>query len=58
MTRIPLKNKLGEIKIDELFLCDQPDGYFAIEMFQSIAVHKECVGLAEYVKCRAISDVY
>lgn len=55
---IPLKNELGEITDTELFLCDQPSGYFAVDMLQRIIVHKECSGLAEYIKCRNLSDIY
>ena len=55
---VPLKNELGEIKDTELFLCDQPSGYFAVEMLQRITVHKECTGLAEYIKCRNLSEIY
>lgn len=55
---IPLKNELGEIKDTELFLCDQPSGYFAVNMLQRIIVHKECAGLAEYIKCRNLSGIY
>ena len=56
--RIPLKNELGEIKDIELFLCNQPSGYFAVEMLQRITVHKECAGFAEYIKCKNLSDIY
>lgn len=55
---IPLKNELGEIKNTEMFLCKQPVGYFAIEMLQGMTVHKECEGLAEFIKCRNLSDIY
>jgi hypothetical protein len=55
---VPLKNELGEIKDTELFLCSQPDGYFAVEMLQSITVHKECAEFAEFIKCRNLSDIY
>lgn len=55
---IPVKDELGEIKDTELFLCNQPSGYFAVEMLQSITVHKECTGFAEYIKCRNLSDIY
>lgn len=55
---IPLKNELGEITDAELFLSNQPTGYFAVEMLQRITVHKECAGFAEYIKCRSLSDVY
>ena len=55
---IPLKNELGEIKDTKLFLCDQPSGYFSVDMLQRIIVHKECSELAEYIKCRNLSDIY
>ena len=55
---IPLKNELGEIKDTELFLCNQPKGYFAVEMLQRITVHKECARFAEFIKCRNLSDIY
>lgn len=55
---IPLKNELGEIVDTELFLCNQPKGYFASDMLQRIIVHKECSGLAEYINCRNLSDIY
>lgn len=54
---IPLKNELSEIKNTELFLCDQPSGYFAVDMLQRIIVHKECAGLAEYIKCRNLAGI-
>ena len=55
---IPLKNELGEIKDTELFLSNQPVGYFAVEMLQRITVHEECAQFAEYIKCRNLSDIY
>ena len=33
-------------------------GYFAADMLQRIIVHKECSGLAEYINCRNLSDIY
>ena len=55
---IPLKNERGEIKNIEMFLCQQPVGYFAVDILQDITVHKECEGLAEFIKCRNLSDIY
>ena len=55
---IPLKNELGEITDTELFLCNQPTGYFAVEMLQRIIVHKECARFAEFIRCRNLSEIY
>ncbi len=55
---IPLKNELGEIIDTELFLCDQPCGYFPVDMLRRIIVHRECAGLAAYIKCRNLSDIH
>lgn len=55
---IPLKNELGEIVDTELFLCDQPVGYFAVDMLQRITVHRECYGLAKFIDCRDLSDIH
>lgn len=56
--RIPLKNELGEIEDTELFICSQQSGYFGVKMLKRITVHKECVGLAKYINCRNLSDIY
>lgn len=56
---IPLKNELGEIcRGEERFLCDQPVGYFAVNLLQRMIVHEECSGLAEYIKCCSLSDIH
>lgn len=55
---IPLKNELGEIVDTGLFLCDQPVGYFAVDMLRRITVHRECYGLAKFIDCRDLSDIH
>lgn len=55
---IPLKNELGKIDDMELFTCDQPYGYFDVEMLQCITVHPECAEFAKYIGCRPLSDIY
>ena len=55
---IPLKNELGKIDDVELFTCDQPYGYFDVEMLQCITVHPECAEFAKYIGCRPLSDIY
>ncbi len=55
---VPLKNELGEITDTELFLCDQPSGYFDVEMLQRITVNKECYDFAEYIQCRELSSIH
>lgn len=55
---VPLKNQSGDITDDELFICDQPEGYFPIEMLQSITVAEECKKLAEEMKCRHLKDIH
>ena len=55
---IPLKNELGEITDNELFVSSQPEGYFPVEIIQRITVHEECLALAKYISCRNLSDVY
>lgn len=55
---IPLKNQLDEIVDTELFLCDQPTGYFPVQMIQQITVHDECAGFAEFMKCNDLSDIH
>ena len=55
---IPLKNEIGELTKNELFLCNQPSGYFAVEMLERITVHKECEGFAEFIKCCNLSDIH
>lgn len=56
---IPLKNELGEIRYcDELFLCDQPIGYFPTKMIRQMIVHPECEGFADYMHCRELSHIH
>lgn len=55
---IPLKNELGEIVDTTLFLCDQPTGYFPVEMIQRLIVHKECAEFAAYMHCDKLSGIH
>ena len=47
--RVPLKNELGEIVDTNLFVCDQPAGYFPTKMIQRLIAHKECTDFARYL---------
>lgn len=55
---IPLKNELGEIVDTSLFLCDQPEGYFPVEMIQRLIVHSECAAFAKYLRCSDLRDIH
>ena len=55
---LPLKNQLGEITDRELFLCDQPVDYFPVPVIQQITLHAECMGFAQFLKCRNLSAVH
>ena len=55
---IPLKNQLGIITDNELFICSNPDDYFPVEMIQRITVAQECSLLAILMNCRNISDIH
>lgn len=55
---IPLKNQLDEIVDTDLFLCDQPEGYFPVRMIQQITVHEECAGFAQFIKCDNLSGIH
>lgn len=55
---VPLKNELGQITRNELFVSSLPQGYFPSEMIQRITVHEECVALANFISSRKLSDVH
>ena len=55
---IPLKNVCGEITDTEMFLCDQPAGYFSVDMLRRLTVHDECADFAEYIKCNDLSGIH
>ena len=55
---IPLKNELGEITKERLFICSQPTGYFPTKMIQELIVHKECIGLAKYLCCEELNIIH
>lgn len=55
---IPLKNELGEIVDTTLFLCDQPTGYFPVEMIQRLIVHKECAEFASYMRFDELRGIH
>lgn len=55
---IPLKNQLGIITDDELFICTQPEGYFPVKMIQNISVVEECRKLAEEIKYRHLEEIH
>lgn len=55
---IPLKNELGNITFDSVFLCDQPAGYFPTELIQRLIIHKECADFAKALhRYRDLSDI-
>ncbi len=55
---IPLKNDMGEIVDTQLFLCDQPSGYFPVEMIRRLIVHKECEAFARFMRCGDLSGIH
>ena len=55
---IPLKNELGEIVDTNLFLCDQPSGYFPVKMLQRLIVHRECAAFAKYMRCSDLGGIH
>ncbi|MBQ4446971.1 MAG: hypothetical protein II897_01585 [Clostridia bacterium] len=55
---VPLKNQLGVITTNELFICDQPEGYFPVDMIRCLIVSDECRKLARMLKCRDLSDAH
>ena len=56
---VPLISELGEIRYcNELFLCDQPTGYFPTKMIQQMTVHSECTDFADYMHCRKLSSIH
>lgn len=55
---LPLKNQLGEVVCSELFICNQPVGYFAVDMLRRITVHPECIELAREIRKRELSSIH
>ena len=55
---IPLINELGEVVDTTLFLCDQPAGYFPVDMIQRLIVHKDCAEFAKELRLRELCDIY
>ena len=55
---IPLKNELGEIVDTNLFLCDQPSGYFPVKMIQRLIVHKECEEFARFMRRSDLNGIH
>ncbi len=55
---IPLKNQLGNVVLNKLFICDQPSGYFRSKMLQEITVHSECTEFAKCLKCDNLSNIH
>lgn len=55
---IPLKNQCNEITDTELFLCNQPEGYFPVDIIRQITIHQECARFAELLKCKDLSTIY
>jgi len=55
---LPLKNELGEISTSSLFLCNQPVGYFPVQMIQSMIVNKECSDFAQFIRCEELSNIH
>lgn len=56
--KVPLKNQLGIITTNELFVCDQPEGYFPVDLIRGLIVSNECSKLAQLLKCRELSEVH
>lgn len=55
---VPLKNQLGIITDDELFICNQQEGYFPVKMIQNLSVAEECRKLAEEIKYRHLEEIH
>ena len=55
---IPLKNQLGEIVDNELFICTEVSGYFQSNIILAVSVHDECKGLAEYLGCSSLESIH
>lgn len=55
---IPLKNQCNEITVTELFLCNQPEGYFPVDIIRKSTVHQECTQFAALLKCKDLSTIY
>lgn len=55
---IPKKNELDEIVDTELFISNQPKGYFPVDMIRRISVHPECKGFAKYIQCEELCAIH
>ena len=57
--KIPLKNQLGElVSASQLFVCNEPEGYFESDIIKRASVDSECMELAQYLKCKELRDAY
>lgn len=55
---VPLKNQLGEITDNRLFICNQSVGYFDVDMIKSISVSEECKDLAKRINCPELESIH
>lgn len=56
---VPLKNALGQITMNQLFICEQEkQGYFTTTLLMGITVHEECTRLAMDLCYQSLSDIH
>lgn len=55
---IPLKNELGEIRIGQIYLCNEAENYFAGSIVPSCRCSGECSRFAQFVRTKELCDVY
>lgn len=55
---IPLKNQLGEIANSDLFICNQPEGYFSAAFLEKIIIHRECASFALFLKYPNLQNIH
>lgn len=54
---IPLKNALGQITMNQLFICEQQE-YFTTKLLMGITVHVECIRLAMDLCYHSLRDIH
>ena len=56
---VPLKNALGQITMNQLFICErEKQRYFTTKLLMGITVHEECTRLAMDLCYRSLSDIH
>ena len=57
-TSRPLKNQLGEITDQALFIPDKSQNYVPTRMIKKISVHEECLELARLMRCEELNNIH